>query len=69
MFFNTHSGDGLTIKDNAIDCPGCTETAIGVRDTRNVIITGNTCIHDGPFIDVQNCTNVGKDFNLSIPDL
>ena len=20
MFFNTHSGDGLTVKDNAIDC-------------------------------------------------
>ena len=67
MFFNTHSGDGLTVKDNAIDCPGCTETAIGVRDTRNVIITGNTCIHDG-FIDTK-FTNVGKDFNLSIPDL
>jgi len=69
MFFNTNGGDGLTVKDNAIDCPGCTTTAIGVRDTRNVIVSGNTAIHDGPFISVENCTNVGQNYNLSIVDL
>jgi len=73
LYFQTSNssgrGDNLIVKDNVIDCPGCTSNAIGVRNTRNVIIQGNTAIHDGTFINTVNCTNVGQNYNLSVDDL
>ena len=41
LYFDTNGGDMATVKDNVIDCPGLTQNAIGIRDTRNVIVQGN----------------------------